>query len=156
MSLANALAVTQAATSLVLLGDPQQLDQPQKGVHPEGAEVSALEHLLSEHKTMPPERGVFLPETRRFGSKICDFTSEVFYEGRLAPWRDDGTEPRKDLERQRPPAGPSRARGYRPAGRARGKPKCVGRRGRGCRSASSIACLHRIEVDRFGWGCGRG
>jgi len=28
MSLANVLALSQAATSLVLLGDPQQLDQP--------------------------------------------------------------------------------------------------------------------------------
>ncbi len=31
MSLANVLAVSQAAESIVLLGDPQQLDQPQKG-----------------------------------------------------------------------------------------------------------------------------
>jgi uncharacterized protein len=34
MSLANVLAISQATTSIVLLGDPQQLDQPQKGVHP--------------------------------------------------------------------------------------------------------------------------
>ncbi|MEX2209043.1 MAG: TM0106 family RecB-like putative nuclease [Myxococcota bacterium] len=100
MSLANALAVTQAANSLVLLGDPQQLDQPQKGVHPDGVNVSALEHLLGEHKTMPEERGLFLPETRRFGSTICAFTSEVFYEGRLAPAREIG------LERQRLSGGP--------------------------------------------------
>ncbi|MBI4957218.1 MAG: AAA family ATPase [Myxococcales bacterium] len=44
MSLANALAASQAARSLVLLGDPQQLEQPQQGSHPEGADVSALEH----------------------------------------------------------------------------------------------------------------
>lgn len=95
MSLANALAVTQAAHGLVLLGDPQQLDQPRKGVHPEGIAVSALEHILGPNvKTMPPERGIFLPETRRFGSKICAFTSEVFYEGKLAPSRA------LDLERQ--------------------------------------------------------
>ena len=31
---------------LVLLGDPQQLNQPTKGVHPPGAAGSALEHLL--------------------------------------------------------------------------------------------------------------
>jgi predicted RecB family nuclease len=85
MSLANALAVTQAAKSLVLLGDPQQLDQPQKGVHPDGVNVSALEHMLAGHKTMPEDRGLFLPKTRRFGSEICAFTSELFYEGKLAP-----------------------------------------------------------------------
>src|SRR5439155_5662661 len=39
MSLANVLAVSPASTSIVLLGDPQQLDQPQRGVHPPGAEV---------------------------------------------------------------------------------------------------------------------
>jgi uncharacterized protein len=33
-SLANAVAVASAAPALVLLGDPQQLDQPTKGVHP--------------------------------------------------------------------------------------------------------------------------
>jgi uncharacterized protein len=29
---------------LVLLGDPQQLEQPIQGAHPLGTEVSALEH----------------------------------------------------------------------------------------------------------------
>jgi uncharacterized protein len=32
---------------------------------------------------MPPALGVFLPETRRLCPAICDFTSRVFYEGRL-------------------------------------------------------------------------
>jgi uncharacterized protein len=105
MSLANALAVTQAANSLVLLGDPQQLDQPQKGTHPEGVNVSALEHILGDHKTMPVERGLFLPEARRFGSKICDFTSEVFYESKLRPLAAT-REPDQDLERQALVGGP--------------------------------------------------
>jgi predicted RecB family nuclease len=100
MSLANALAVAQAANSLVLLGDPQQLEQPTKGVHPEGVGVSALQHLLGEHKTMPAGRGVFLPETWRFGSALCRFTSEVFYEGKLRPTHQ------VDLERQRLAGGP--------------------------------------------------
>lgn len=83
MSLANVLAVSAAAESLVLFGDPAQLDQPQKGAHPPGAEASALEHLLGDALTMPPERGVFLPETRRLAPGICRFTSRVFYDGRL-------------------------------------------------------------------------
>jgi predicted RecB family nuclease len=84
MSLANALAVSTAAESLVLLGDPAQLDQPQKGVHPAGADVSALEHVLGiEDLTMPPDRGVFLGTTRRLHPDICAFTSQVFYESRL-------------------------------------------------------------------------
>lgn len=83
MSLANVLAIAQAAKSLVLLGDPQQLDQPQKGSHPDGAEVSALEHLLDGARTIPPDKGLFLERTWRLHPAICEFTSEVFYEGRL-------------------------------------------------------------------------
>ena len=85
MSLANVLAVSSAAQSLVLFGDPAQLDQPQKGSHPPGAEASALEHLLGDALTMPADRGIFLPKTRRLAPAICDFTSRVFYEGRLEP-----------------------------------------------------------------------
>jgi predicted RecB family nuclease len=83
MSLANVLAASLAARSVVLLGDPQQLEQPQQGSHPEGAEVSALEHILGPHQTVPLDRGIFLPETWRLAPSICTFTSEVFYEGRL-------------------------------------------------------------------------
>jgi uncharacterized protein len=83
MSLANALACSQAAKSLVLVGDPQQLEQPIQGSHPEGSGVSALEHVLAGHKTLPGERGLFLDETWRLHPTICAFTSEQFYEGRL-------------------------------------------------------------------------
>jgi uncharacterized protein len=83
MSLANVLALSQAATSIVLLGDPQQLDQPQRGLHPQGAEVSALGHLLNGRATIAADQGVFLTETRRLHPDVCAFTSELFYEGRL-------------------------------------------------------------------------
>jgi uncharacterized protein len=85
MSLANVLACAQAAKNLVLLGDPQQLEQPQKASHPEGSELSALEYLLEGHETMPEERGLFLGETWRLHPSICSYTSELFYEGKLAP-----------------------------------------------------------------------
>jgi len=85
ISLANTLAVSQAATSIVLLGDPQQLDQPQRGIHPPGAEVSALGHLLNGHATISASQGLFLSETRRLHPDVCSFTSEVFYDGRLQP-----------------------------------------------------------------------
>jgi uncharacterized protein len=83
MALADVVAVGQAARNLVLIGDPQQLERPLKGSHPEGAEKSALEHLVGPHKTIPPEMGLLLPETWRMHPKICEFTSEMFYEGRL-------------------------------------------------------------------------
>jgi uncharacterized protein len=83
MSLANVLAVSRAAKSVVLLGDPQQLNQPQKGSHPDGVDVSALQHILGAHQTIPTDRGIFLPLTWRLAPSICSFTSEMFYEGRL-------------------------------------------------------------------------
>jgi len=83
MSLANVLAVSQACKTLVLLGDPQQLEQPMKGSHPEGADVSALDHMLAGHATIGPDQGLFLEETWRLHPQICHFTSELFYEGRL-------------------------------------------------------------------------
>lgn len=82
--LANAIAISGAAKSLVLLGDPQQLDQPQKGSHPDGVDASVLQHVLGEHLTVPADRGIFLPITWRLSPTICEFTSEMFYESRLA------------------------------------------------------------------------
>lgn len=83
MALADVVAVAQAAKNLVLIGDPQQLERPLKGSHSPGAELSALEHLLDGHKTIPQSIGMLLPETYRMHPAICDFTSELFYDSRL-------------------------------------------------------------------------
>jgi uncharacterized protein len=83
MSLANVLAVSEADKSIVLLGDPQQLDQPVKGTHPEGVEVSALDYILGQNQTISADKGLFLEETCRLHPRICAFTSELFYDGRL-------------------------------------------------------------------------
>jgi len=86
-SLANTIAVSTAADSLVLLGDPQQLEQPLQGSHPPGAERSALGHVLDVHPVIDPKRGLFLTDTWRLHPDIAAYTSEVFYAGQL------GTEP---------------------------------------------------------------
>jgi predicted RecB family nuclease len=85
LALIDTLAISQAAKNIVLLGDPQQLQQPQQGVHPDGCEVSALEHIIQEHQTISPEQGVFLKETWRMHPMICAFDSEMFYESKLNP-----------------------------------------------------------------------
>lgn len=85
MALANVLAIGQAAPRLVLLGDPQQLEQPIQGSHPEGTEVSALHHVLGAEPTIAAHRGLFLAETWRLHPAICEFTSEMFYASRLRP-----------------------------------------------------------------------
>lgn len=83
MSLANAIAVAPAGRSLILLGDPQQLAQPQKAEHPPGAGASVLEHVLDGAATIPEGRGIFLSQTFRLHPDVCRFTSCSFYEGRL-------------------------------------------------------------------------
>jgi predicted RecB family nuclease len=88
VSLADVMAISQAAKSLVLIGDPQQLARPGEASHPPGAELSGLEHILTDSelgqlKTMPPILGLLIDETKRLHPSICNFISETFYEGRL-------------------------------------------------------------------------
>ena len=82
ISLANVLAASGAAESVVLLGDPRQLEQPTQGVHPPGTGVAALEHLVGAD-TLAADRGLFLEETWRLHPDLCAFTSELYYEGKL-------------------------------------------------------------------------
>lgn len=85
VSLANAIACAPCARNIILLGDPLQLAQVSQGTHPPGVELSVLEHLLGEHTTVPPDRGVFLDRSHRLHPAICDFISESVYGGRLQP-----------------------------------------------------------------------
>lgn len=83
MSLANVVAVAQSTATLILLGDPQQLDQPTQGTHPDGVGVSSLEHVLQGHHTIAADRGLFLEHTWRLHPDICAFNSELFYDSKL-------------------------------------------------------------------------
>src|SRR3954466_3558244 len=83
VSLANVVSMGGAARNIVLLGDPQQLEQPSQGVHPGGAGVAALAHLLDGRETMPGWLGLFLEQTYRMHPAITKFTSELFYEDKL-------------------------------------------------------------------------
>jgi predicted RecB family nuclease len=83
VSLANMLAIGRASRNLVLVGDPQQLPQVIQGAHPSPADLSCLQWMLGSKATIPPERGVFLSETRRMHPELNRYVSEQFYEGRL-------------------------------------------------------------------------
>lgn len=83
-SLANTLAVATSALNVVLLGDPQQLNQPTKGIHPEGADTSALGHVLNDQDTISPEQGLFLEGTYRMHPQVTAYISDAFYEGRVS------------------------------------------------------------------------
>lgn len=81
--LANVVAAGVCARNIVLIGDQMQLAQPIKGTHPRASGTSALKHMLQDHATVPPERGVFLSETRRMHPDLCAFVSAAVYDGRL-------------------------------------------------------------------------
>lgn len=83
LALADALAASTSARSMILLGDPSQLPQVMQAVHPGGGGLSALEHVLGGAATMPADRGPFLAETRRMHPDISRFISDEIYEGRL-------------------------------------------------------------------------
>jgi predicted RecB family nuclease len=83
VGLANIVAMGVAARNIVLVGDQMQLAQPIQGTHPRSSGSSALQHLLQEHATVPAERGVFLPETRRMHPDLCAFISAAVYDRRL-------------------------------------------------------------------------
>jgi uncharacterized protein len=85
MSLASVLGASRAASSIILIGDPQQLEQPVQGSHPEGTDLAVLDHVLQGSTTVSSERGLFLDKSWRLHPAICEFTSEVFYDGRLQP-----------------------------------------------------------------------
>jgi RNase_H superfamily/AAA domain len=85
VSLADALAMGTAAKNLILVGDPQQLDQVIQGTHPDGSDASVLKHLIGDEQTIPPDRGLFLERTFRLHPANCDYISDEFYEQRLSP-----------------------------------------------------------------------
>ena len=85
VSLANVVAIGISARNIVLVGDQMQLAQPLQGVHPGSSGCSALEYLLGDLATVPPDRGIFLATTRRMHPDVCRFISEAVYDGRLEP-----------------------------------------------------------------------
>jgi predicted RecB family nuclease len=85
VSLANVVAMGVSARNIVLVGDQMQLGQPIQGVHPGDSGQSSLEFVLGDMATVPADRGIFLPVTRRMHPDVCRFISEAVYEGRLKP-----------------------------------------------------------------------
>lgn len=83
-SLADTIAVSRAASRLLLLGDPQQLSQVSQATHPEPVQRAALDWLADGHDTLPPELGYFLPRTYRMHPTLTEVVSELAYDGRLA------------------------------------------------------------------------
>ena len=86
VSLANLIAMGLSARNVVLIGDQMQLSQPIQGTHPGQSGLSGLDHLMGDHATVPPDRGIFLAETRRMAPPLCSFISDAIYDSRLSPY----------------------------------------------------------------------
>ena len=98
LALADALAASNSAKALILLGDPLQLAQVSKAIHPGDSGSSVLEHILGEHDD-PTGPGVFFSETRRMHPAVCEFISSQFYENRLSSTRVQRPANRRDRSR---------------------------------------------------------
>ncbi len=88
VGLANMVAMGRAARNIVLVGDPRQLPQVIQGAHPEPANLSCLDWMLGNQATIPQDRGIFLPVSRRMHPEVCRYISEQVYEGRLTSHPD--------------------------------------------------------------------
>lgn len=88
VGLANMVAMGRSARNIVLVGDPRQLPQVIQGAHPDPANLSCLDWMLGDHATVPPDRGIFLPVSRRMHPDVCGFISDQIYEGRLTSHPD--------------------------------------------------------------------
>jgi len=83
VAVANLIAMSQAATNLILMGDQMQLGQPSQGTHPAESGLSILDYLLHESPTIADDMGVFLGTTYRMHSKINQFISRYIYDAKL-------------------------------------------------------------------------
>lgn len=82
-SLANTIAVSEAAARLLLLGDPQQLSEVSQGAHPEPIDTSALGWLSLGHDVLPRELGTFLDTSFRMHPELCRVVSHLAYDDKL-------------------------------------------------------------------------
>lgn len=83
-SLAATIAVSLAASRLLLLGDPQQLPQVSQGTHPAPVDTSALGWVMDGAEVVPAQLGYFLSRTWRMHPRVAEPVSRLAYEGRLA------------------------------------------------------------------------
>lgn len=79
VGLANFAAMGRAARHIALVGEQCQLAQVIQGAHPWPANRSCPDWMLGKHATVPPDRGIFLPVSRRMHPEVCRFNSDQVY-----------------------------------------------------------------------------
>jgi len=83
VSLSNLLYMSRVARNILLVGDQQQLSQPNRAAHPEESGLSCLDYVMQEHAVVPADRGVFLATSWRMPPALTEMVSELFYDGQL-------------------------------------------------------------------------
>jgi len=83
MSLANTAVIARCAKSIILVGDQQQLSQPNRASHKFGGGLSALEYWMNNEKVVPNNLGIFLEKSWRMEPSIAKIVSDLFYDGKL-------------------------------------------------------------------------
>ncbi|WP_341883878.1 TM0106 family RecB-like putative nuclease [Synechococcus sp. UW140] len=83
VSLSNLLYMSKVARNILLVGDQQQLSQPNRAEHPGDSGMSCLDYVMQEHAVVPADRGVFLATSWRMPPALTEMVSELFYDGQL-------------------------------------------------------------------------
>ena len=65
VSLSNLLYMSRIARNILLVGDQQQLSQPNRAAHPEDSGLSCLDYVMAKEPVVPNDRGVFLATSWR-------------------------------------------------------------------------------------------
>ncbi len=83
VSLSNLLYLSRIARNILLVGDQQQLSQPNRAAHPDDSGLSCLDYVMGEEPVVPKDRGVFLATSWRMPPSLTRIVSELFYAGEL-------------------------------------------------------------------------
>ena len=85
VSLCNLLYMSRIARNIVLVGDQQQLSQPNRAAHPDDSGLSCLDYAMTNEPVVPKDRGVFLATSWRMPPSLTQQVSSLFYAGELQP-----------------------------------------------------------------------
>jgi predicted RecB family nuclease len=83
VSLSNLLYMGRVARNILLVGDQQQLSQPNRAAHPGDSGLSCIDYTMQDHAVVPADRGIFLATSWRMPPPLTQMVSELFYDGQL-------------------------------------------------------------------------
>ena len=83
VSLSNLMYMSRIARNILLVGDQQQLSQPNRAAHPEDSGLSCLDYVMAKEPVVPNDRGVFLATSWRMPPALTQVVSNLFYAGKL-------------------------------------------------------------------------